>query len=57
MAKIEHITDGPIFSTIFKLAWPVVASMALEFGLHITDYFWVGYLGTPEQDAIMKMPL
>ncbi len=54
MAKIEHITDGPIFSTIFKLAWPVVASMALEFGLHITDYFWVGYLGTPEQDAIMS---
>jgi len=52
MAKVEHITDGPIYSTIFRLAWPVVASMALEFTLHITDYFWVGYLGTPEQDAI-----
>ena len=27
--------------------------MLLEFALSITDYFWVGYLGTPEQDAIM----
>ena len=52
MSKVEHITDGPIFSTIFKMAWPIVAYMALEFALHITDYFWVGYLGTPEQDAI-----
>jgi len=53
MAKVEHITDGPIYPTIFKLAWPVVASMFLEFALTITDYFWVGFLGTPEQDAIM----
>jgi len=52
MARVENITSGPIFSTVIKLAWPVVASMSLEFALHITDYFWVGYLGTPEQDAI-----
>jgi len=52
MAKVQTITEGPIVSTIFRLAWPVVASMFLEFALSITDYFWVGYLGTPEQDAI-----
>lgn len=52
MAKVEHITEGPIFSTIIKLAWPIVVSMFLEFALVITDYFWVGFLGTPEQDAI-----
>ncbi|PKK83534.1 MAG: hypothetical protein CVT49_07840 [candidate division Zixibacteria bacterium HGW-Zixibacteria-1] len=52
MAKVEHITDGPILSTILRLAWPVVTAMALEFALNITDYFWVGFLGTPEQDAI-----
>ena len=52
MAKIKNITDGPILSTIFNLAWPVVIGMALEFALNITDYFWVGFLGTPEQDAI-----
>lgn len=52
MARIKHITDGPIYSTIIRLAWPVVAAMLLEFALHITDYFWVGFLGTPEQDAI-----
>lgn len=53
MAKVNSITEGPIYSTIIKLAWPVVASMFLEFALSITDYFWVGYLGTPQQDAIM----
>ncbi|MCP4703289.1 MAG: MATE family efflux transporter, partial [candidate division Zixibacteria bacterium] len=52
MSKVEHITDGPIYSTIFKLAWPVVAAMFLEFALSITDYFWVGFLGTAEQDAL-----
>ena len=52
MAKVENITQGPIYPTIIRLAWPVVAGMFLEFALSITDYFWVGYLGTPEQDAI-----
>jgi len=52
MAKVEHITDGPIYSTILRLAWPVVAAMFLEFALTITDYFWVGFLGTAEQDAL-----
>jgi putative MATE family efflux protein len=53
MSRVQNITEGPIFSTIFRLAWPVVASMFLEFALSITDYFWVGYLGTPQQDAVM----
>ncbi|RKX21265.1 MAG: hypothetical protein DRP51_04520 [Candidatus Zixiibacteriota bacterium] len=52
MTRVEHITDGPIYSTIFRLAWPVVAAMFLEFALSITDYFWVGFLGTAEQDAL-----
>ncbi|MFH2035714.1 MAG: MATE family efflux transporter [Candidatus Zixiibacteriota bacterium] len=52
MAKVQHITDGPIFTTILKLAWPTVAVMFLEFMLTTTDYFWLGYLGTPQQDAL-----
>nr|MBN2278007.1 MATE family efflux transporter [candidate division Zixibacteria bacterium] len=52
MARVQNITDGPILPTVIRLAWPVVASTALEFALQITDYFWVGFLGTPEQDAI-----
>ncbi|MCX6827155.1 MAG: MATE family efflux transporter [candidate division Zixibacteria bacterium] len=52
MAKIEHITEGPIFSTILRLAWPLLASMFLEFMMSIANYFWVGFLGTPEQDAV-----
>jgi putative MATE family efflux protein len=54
MARVSNITEGPIYSTIVKLAWPVVASMFLEFAMTITDYFWVGYLGTPQQDAVMS---
>jgi putative MATE family efflux protein len=54
MARVSNITEGPIYSTIIKLAWPVVASMFLEFAMTITDYFWVGYLGTPQQDAVMS---
>jgi len=54
MSRVQNITEGPIVSTIFRLAWPVVASMLLEFALSVTDFFWVGRLGTPEQDAIVS---
>ena len=54
MSRVQNITEGPIVSTIFKLAWPMVASMLLEFALSVTDFFWVGRLGTPEQDAIVS---
>jgi len=54
MARVKNINEGPIYSTIVKLAWPVVASMFLEFAMTITDYFWVGYLGTQQQDAVMS---
>jgi len=52
MAKVEHITEGPIYPTILRLAWPVLAAMFLEFAMSVANYFWVGYLGTPEQDAV-----
>jgi putative MATE family efflux protein len=52
MAKVENITDGPIYPTILRLAWPILAAMFLEFALSLANYFWVGYLGTPEQDAV-----
>jgi len=52
MAKVDTITKGPILSTIFKLAWPILAAMLLEFTMSIANYFWVGYLGTPEQDSV-----
>ncbi len=52
MAKVEHITEGPIYSTILRLAWPILAAMFLEFALSLANYFWVGYLGTDQQDAV-----
>jgi putative MATE family efflux protein len=53
MAKVKTITEGPIYRTIFSLAWPVAVTMLLESFMTATDYFWVGYLGTLEQDAVM----
>ena len=54
MSRVENITEGPIISTVFRLAWPIVAAMLLEFALSVTDFFWVGRLGTSEQDAIVS---
>jgi putative MATE family efflux protein len=54
MTRVKNITEGPIISTILRLAWPVLTSMLLEFALSVTDFFWVGRLGTVEQDAIVS---
>ena len=50
--KVDIITSGPIYKTVFSLALPVVIGMLFEFALHTTDYFWVGKLGASAQDAI-----
>jgi len=46
------VTTGPIFPAAFKLAWPILMSMLMEFTLAITNVFWVGQLGPRQQDAM-----
>jgi putative MATE family efflux protein len=48
----RNIVSGPIVRTIFSLAMPVVAGMAMEVALSVTDFYWVGRLGASAQDAI-----
>jgi putative MATE family efflux protein len=50
--KRDRVTSGPILSTLFSLALPVVLGMFMEFALSTTDFFWVGRLGATAQDAI-----
>jgi len=48
----HNITEGPIAGAVLRLALPVVAGMFMEFALTVTDYFWVGKLGSTAQDAV-----
>ncbi len=48
----DQVTEGPIITTVLRLAWPVMLGMLLEFALSTTDYYWVGRLGAHAQDAI-----
>lgn len=46
------MTSGPIAKTIISLALPVIAGMAMEVALSVTDFYWVGKLGSSAQDAV-----
>lgn len=48
----EKVVSGPIARTILSLALPVVAGMAMEILLSVTDFYWVGKLGASAQDAV-----
>lgn len=50
--KVENVTSGSIFRSVFSLALPAVIGMFMEFALTVTDYFWVGRLGAVAQDAL-----
>ena len=52
LAAAEQITSGSIVRAVFRLATPVVLGMLMEVLLSITDFYWVGRLGSAAQDAI-----
>jgi putative MATE family efflux protein len=47
------ITEGSIHKTFFILAGPAIATMSMEFILHLTDMIWVGRIGGPVPVAIV----
>lgn len=49
--KID-LTTGPIFRTVLKLAWPVVATMFVHTAFIVTDMIWVGRLGAAAIAAV-----
>ncbi len=46
------LTEGPILRGVIALAWPTAAALFLEFALGITDFYWIGWLGAQQQDAM-----
>ncbi len=46
------LTEGPVLRGVIALAWPTAAALFLEFALGITDFYWIGWLGSQQQDAI-----
>ena len=48
----NSLVSGPIYSSVIRVAWPIMASMLLEFSLLITDFYWIGKLGSEQQDAM-----
>jgi putative MATE family efflux protein len=51
-ANQKLITSGPIVKAVLSLAVPVVFGMIMEVLLTVTDFYWVGKLGTAAQDAV-----
>jgi len=48
----EHILKGPIVSTLFKLAWPVMIGNTMHVIYHLADTFWLGKLGASAVAAL-----
>jgi len=53
-SRVLDLTQGPITSTIFRLAWPVVISMFVETARGIANMFWVGKLGAVHLAAVVS---
>lgn len=47
-ASREQILQGPIVSTMFRLAWPLMISSLLHYLYNMADTFWVGHLPVAE---------
>lgn len=45
MLQKEHFLEGPIISSLLKLAIPIVLANILQAGYNLVDAFWVGRLG------------
>jgi len=50
--KTPKLVEGPIVSTLFKLAAPMVVAMIAMVGFNIVDTYFVGRLGTDELAAM-----
>lgn len=52
LEKRKEILNGPITSTLLKLAWPVVIGNTMQVAYNLTDTFWLGKLGAEPVAAI-----
>ncbi|MCF8002242.1 MAG: MATE family efflux transporter [Halanaerobiales bacterium] len=52
MGNREDILNGPIASTIFKLAWPIMIGNTMQVVYNLADTFWLGKLGAEAVAAL-----
>ena len=46
MKGTKNLTQGPIYSQLFKLAMPIMATSFIQMAYSLTDMAWVGRLGS-----------
>ncbi|MFR9167016.1 MAG: MATE family efflux transporter [Dysgonomonas sp.] len=51
-SKIQNLTDGPIFSSLIKLALPLMGTSFVQMSYNLMAMFWVGRLGSKAEAAI-----
>ena len=48
----QHVLKGPIFSSLIRLALPIMGTSFLQMTYHLVDMFWIGILGSGPVAAI-----
>jgi len=51
-ARIQDLTSGPIFSSLLKLALPLMGTSFVQMSYNLMAMFWVGRLGSEAEAAI-----
>ncbi len=52
MQKKVDLLKGPIFSTLMKLALPIMGTSLIQMAYNLTDMIWIGKLGAPAVAAV-----
>ena len=52
MQKNINLTDGPVLSSLTKLAIPIMATSLIQMAYNLTDMIWIGRIGS---DAVASV--
>ena len=52
MEKKINLLEGPIFSTLMKLALPIMGTSLIQMAYNLTDMIWIGRIGANAVAAV-----
>ena len=52
MKKQLNLLEGPIFSSLMKLALPIMGTSLIQMAYNLTDMIWIGRLGANAVAAV-----
>ncbi len=52
MEKRNNLTQGPIFSSLVKMALPIMGTSFMQMAYNLTDMIWIGFLGSKAVAAV-----